>query len=448
MFRHTNNGAVTALALLLSGLLSGTAQAAAAADLSDIRKQIETLNERRAEDAQHIKDLEDRLAKTEAAANAAQQQSRQAVAAAAAAPPSSINSFNPGISLVLDGKLGVFQRDPETYSLAGFPLGGGGPGQRGLFLGEAEVTTFANVDDLFAGTMTMSLGQDGGETAVELEEAFIQTLALPGGFQATAGKMLSDVGYLNTFHAHADDFADRPLAYRAFLGDGFKETGLRLSWVAPMTMYLRAGGEVFRGESFPAAGARNRGFGARTAYLRVGDDFGTEISYQTGVSWLWADAANRETGNTPDSFTGKSDTGIAHLVVKWAPNGNPAQRNFKFQAEVLRNHISGVFNGFAVARTDYGVYGQAIYQFMRQWRVGYRYDWLSAGAIPAALSGSTLDDGGHKPTRHSAMLEYDHSEFSRLRVQYSYDRSPAAGHDHQILLQYTATLGAHPVHSY
>ena len=46
------------------------------------------------------------------------------------------------------------------------------------------------------------------------------------------------------------------------------------------------------------------------------------------------------------------------------------------------------------------------------------------------------------------MLEYDHSEFSRLRLQYSYDRSRLFGADHQFLLQYTATIGAHPAHSY
>lgn len=445
MIRHPKSRAVAALALLLSG----TAQAADT-DLDQIRKQIEALSQRQAEDAARIQALESQLRQAEAKAQAALQQAakQQAQPATMAAAPSSLSSFNPGISLVLDGKLGAFSRNPESYTLAGFPLGGDGPGQRGLFLGEAEVTTFANVDDLFAGTMTMSLAQDHGDTSVALEEAYIQTLSLPGGLQATAGKMLSDVGYLNTLHAHADDFADRPLAYRAFMADSFKDTGLRLSWVATTTTYLRVGGEVFRGDSFPASGAANNGFGAETAYLRIGDDLGTEISYQAGASWLWADAKDRATGPLPDVFSGSSDVGIAHLVVKWAPNGNPVQRNLKLQFEVLRSHMDGTFNGLAVNRTDVGAYGQAIYQFMPQWRAGYRYDWMSAGDIPKALVGSTLDGGGHGPTRHTAMLEYDHSEFSRLRIQYSFDQSSRAGHDNQILLQYTATLGAHPAHSY
>ena len=442
MSRYAFSGALAAMALLLTG----GARAASDADLAEIRKQIETLNQRRAEDAAHIQDLENRLRQAETTAKAAQSIAQQA--AASATPPASISNFNPGISLVLDGKLGVFERDPDKYAMSGFPLGGEGSGQRGLFLGEAEVTTFANVDDLFSGTMTMSLSQDDGKTDINLEEAFIQTLALPGGLQVSAGKMLSDIGYLNAQHDHADDFADRPLAYRAFLADGFKDAGLRLSWVAPTTTYIRVGGELFRGDSFPAAGARDNGFGAKSTYLRVGDDLGTEFSYQAGVSWLWSEALARETGPGPDLFTGKDDVGIAHLVLKWSPNGNPVQRNFKFQIEALRNHIDGTFNGIAVDRTDTGIYGQAIYQFMPQWRVGYRFDWVSAGNIPVALLGSTLDDGGHRPMRHSVMLEYDHSEFSRLRVQYNNDHSSIAGRDHEILLQYTATLGAHPAHSY
>ena len=452
---HYGRSAIVALGLI-SGGIAQTAYAASDADLAEIRKQIDGLNQRRLEDANRIHDLEERLAKAEAATKAASDTAQRATAAATQAlntpPPaaaSSSNSFNPAIRGVLDGKLGGFSKDPATYAMAGFPLGGEGPGQRGLFLGEAELNAQANVDDLFMGSLTFSLGQNGPDTEVGLEEAFLQTLSLPGGLQATVGKFLSDIGYLNAFHEHADDFADRPLAYRAFLAGGVKDVGARLTWLAPTATYLRFGAEVMRGETFPGAGAVHNGLGAKSAYVRAGDDIGTEISYQTGVSWLWSDAAGRETGPLPDVFDGKTDVGIAHLVVKWAPNGNPVNRNFKFQAEVLRNHTNGGFNGLAVDRTDYGAYGQFIYQFKPQWRVGFRYDWMSPGMMSPALALSTLDSRGHDATRGTAMLEYDHSEFSRIRLQYSYDRSRLFGvTDHQFLLQYTATIGAHPAHSY
>ncbi len=446
----------SAIAMAFGLIASGSASAADNADLAEIRKQIESLTQRHLEDEKRIQELERRLERAEAATSQASADAKQATAVAAAipapvaaaAPASSANSFNPAISGVLDGKFGVFSRDPATYNVAGFPLGGEGPGQRGLFLGEAELNAQANVDDLFMGSLTLSLSDDDGNTQANLEEAFIQTTSLPGGFQATVGKFLSDIGYLNSFHEHADDFADRPLAYRAFLADGVVDTGARLTWLAPTDFYLRFGAEAFRGNSFPAAGSADHGFGAKSVYIRGGDDIGTEISYQAGVSWLWADAIGRATGTLPDVFDGSSQVGIAHFVLKWAPNGNPVSQNVKFQAEVLRNHIDGRFKGFGIARTDYGAYAQLIYQFKPQWRVGYRFDWLTAGDVPTSLIGSTLDSAGNKPDRHSVMLEYDHSEFSRIRLQYSFDQSRLMGTDHQFLLQYTATIGAHPAHSY
>jgi hypothetical protein len=434
--------------------------------LGEIRRQIDILQQRRAEDAQRMRELEERLRRAEEAARLAVEQANRIAAqpdgpARAAAPQpatgqraaataATARSFNPGINVVLDGKLGYFQRDPSTYLLAGFQRADEGPGQRGVFLGEAEVNAFANVDDLFYGSLTAALAKDAGTTTIELEEAYIQTLALPWGFQATAGQVFSDIGYLNSFHAHADDFADRPLAYRAFLADQYGDPGIRLSWLAPTDVYVRLGAEVFRGDDFPSSAARDRGYGTKTAYLRVGGDIGQEVSYQTGFSWLTAHARERTVDTSPEVFGGSTDVAIAHLVMKWAPDGNPTQRNLKWQTELFRNRIDGDYQGLGpFDRTDYGLYSHLVYQFMPRWRIGYRYDWLNSGEIDRAVFlGTTLDDQGHEPSRHSAMVEYNHSEFSRLRLQYNYDRSRPDQIDHQVLLQYTATMGAHPAHPY
>jgi hypothetical protein len=430
--------------------------------LADIRRQIDTLQQRRAEDAQRMRELEDRLRRAEETARQAVEQANRSAARAAeaaqAAPAASRpgataaspSSFNPGISVALDGKFGYFRQDPATYTLAGFQRADEGPGQRGTFLGEAEVNAFANVDDLFFGNLTLAFARDAGVSKVEVEEAFIQTTSLPWGFQATAGQMFSDIGYLNSFHAHADDFADRPLVYRAFLADQFKDPGVRLSWVAPADTYVRVGVEAFRGDSFPASDAQVRGTGARSAFVRVGGDIGQEISYLTGVSWLRTYANNRAVDTSPERFGGSTDIGIAHLVVKWSPDGNPVQRNLKWQTEIFRTHMNGDFRALGpFDQSSYGFYSQLVYKFMPRWKAGYRYDWLTSGDVDLAIyGGTTLDDQGHDPSRHTAMIEYDHSEFSRLRLQYNYDRSRPDRMDHQLLLQYTATLGAHPAHQY
>ena len=117
------------------------------------------------------------------------------------------------------------------------------------------------------------------------------------------------------------------------------------------------------------------------------------------------------------------------FVWKWAPNGNPKQRNFKFQTEYFTRDENGTFDPasagtpLAYRGKQNGWYAQGIYQFMPRWRVGLRHDKLESDGVNAALAGSVLDNQGHKPTRASLMLDYSNSEFSRLRFQVNRDES-------------------------
>ena len=66
---------------------------------------------------------------------------------------------------------------------------------------------------------------------------------------------------------------------------------------------------------------------------------------------------------------------------------------------------------------------QGVYQFMPRWRSGYRYDRLDDGSVDFGPNSANLPLTDYKPTRHSLMLDYSPSEFSRLRLQYSKDKS-------------------------
>jgi hypothetical protein len=46
------------------------------------------------------------------------------------------------------------------------------------------------------------------------------------------------------------------------------------------------------------------------------------------------------------------------------------------------------------------------------------------------------------------MVDWSPSEFSRLRLQYAADKSRAGVTDHQIILQYIQSLGAHGAHRF
>jgi hypothetical protein len=452
---------IAAGAFAAAALMATPAHAQGADTLSALRRDMETM---RKDYEAKVSDLESRLAKAEADASAAKAAVDAGAAAAAPADPglallapapdqsyaqagpapaTSGNAFNPGIAAVLNGFAVAATRDLSS-DIPGFATSeeAGGPA-RGLSLGESEVSFAANIDPFLAGFLGLSID---GEDQLGLEEAYIRTTALPGGVTLKAGRFFSGIGYLNERHAHDWSFSDAPLPYRAFLGPQFGDDGVQVRWLAPVDTFLELGGEVFRGEGYPASGAANNGVGAYTAFLHTGADLGVSSSWLGALSYLHTKAVDRETG-AGDLFTGDTDTGIASLVYKWAPNGNPISRNLTLASEVFWGREKGAFNAVDFNQDRFGWYAQGVYQFRPQWSAGLRVAGVNAKLPGAGLAGSTLDDLGRTPFATTLLLERDTSEFGRLRVQYTNDQT-ADKTNNQLMLQYTVIYGPHGAHRY
>ena len=187
---------------------------------------------------------------------------------------------------------------------------------------------------------------------------------------------------------------------------------------------------------------------------KIGGDVGISHSWQAGLSYLSGETADRASGDEdePLLFSGDTDLLIAELVWKWAPNGNWKQRNFKFQAEYLKRNEQG---RYALPEgpelpwdvTQEGWYLQAVYQPRPHWRFGIRYDTLSSDDPGMAFDGTPLELGASDPERYSLMTDWSHSEFSRVRLQYTRDRAGLLD-DEQWGLQYIYSIGAHGAHSF
>ncbi len=439
-------------------------------ELDLLKQQIQELKQSY---EQRIQALEQRLEKTEEHAqkanNTAQQVEKriQQSEVARTTDKNTANSFNPAISVILDGRYADFDNDPDAYELPGFALGGeAGLGEEGFSLGHTELTVSANVDDKFYGELTLAVHDHEDETEIEIEEAFIQTLGLGNGVTIKAGRFFSAMGYLNEQHEHAWDFADAPLIYRGLFGDHLTDDGVQISYIAPTDLYLQVGAELSSGDKFPAGG-NSQGVGAWTAFTNIGGDIGIEHSWSMGLShWNANDIDGRTSGGhshaggaaeTP-SFTGESKITALDLVYKWAPKGNPKNRNLKLQFEYFQRDEDGIItmlNSAPLESSTYdgdqsGWYAQAVYQFMPQWSTGFRYDRLSSsnsGSDSDILAEAGLDDEGHTPERYSAMLQWSPSEFSRIRLQFNQDKSYEDS-DNQIFLQYTHSLGSHGGHQF
>ena len=441
-----------AMALAVAAALSLPHEAGAQTqdELRDLREQVKQLDKR----------------VTDAERAATQASSR----------PASENALNPAVSLILNGIYANLSQDPAGFRINGFvPTNGEvAPPERGLSLGESELAIAANVDHMFRGTGIFSVSSDNG---IEVEEAYIQTLALSYGFTIKAGRFFSSVGYQNQIHAHAWDFTDAPLASKVFLGNQLSDDGIQLRWVAPTVLYFDVGVEAGRGRQFPAGpdGGRNKnGFGSGNIFAHLGGDLGTGTAWQTGLSYLTTSPQDRsyddlDSAGTPvtNSFTGKSRLWALDGILKWAPDFNPTETYFKLQGEYFRRRedgdlafdtataTAGGTQTGSYASTQSGWYLQGVCQFIPMWRVGYRYDRLSAGTTSIGLVESgplTAADfpilAAYNPTRQTVMVDWNPSEFSRVRLQYARDKSRSDATDNQVFLQYIVSLGAHGAHKF
>ena len=67
------------------------------------------------------------------------------------------------------------------------------------------------------------------------------------------------------------------------------------------------------------------------------------------------------------------------------------------------------------------------------------------GADAGATLGSLAD---YDPKRHSLMLDYNPSEFTRIRLQYSLDKAQQGVNEDQFYVQYIYSLGSHGAHAF
>ncbi|MBI5908539.1 MAG: hypothetical protein HY848_01070 [Betaproteobacteria bacterium] len=474
-----------AVAAALAG--PGTAAAVTDAEMKELREQVQQMKR---EYEQRIEALEKRLQQAEGASQKAEGAAARAEGVAANAVvrsvkaesaavqagsrPASEAAFNPAVSLILNGVYSNLSQDPARFRITGFaPTGGDvAPGKRGFGLGESELALAANVDHYFRGTLIAALQPDNG---IGVEEGYLQSLGLSNGFTLKAGRFYSSIGYQNEIHAHAWDFTDAPLANKVFLGNQLADDGLQLRWLAPTDTYFELGAEAGRGRRFPGSDRDKNGSGAANLFARLGGDIGASTAWRLGLSNLRTTTQNRNyndfdsTGTeVNNSFNGASRLWVLDGILKWAPNGNGINTNFKLQGEYFRRSEDGnltynsanaaAFRGTSTGTlrsVQSGWYAQGVYQFMPMWRAGYRYDRLSSGSVKlgqvdsGALSAADFPiHSRYNPTRNTLMLDFNPSEFSRLRLQFASDKSRLGATDKQVFLQYSMSLGAHGAHKF
>ncbi len=387
--------------------------------------------------------------------------------------------FVPDISLILDSSFVSRDLDDDLFASLFLPgFSHAGPDGRaaeldktnieqGFNLNYAELTLAAVVDPYFDLFTVFHLSPEG----FDIEEAYFTTRRLPAGLQVKGGKFLSHFGRINGQHDHYWDFASAPLVQSAFFGGSLGELGARLAWVAPFDIFLQLAVELLQGDnemSFGRQGFVAGGFsvsdvrapGLVVTTAKTSFDLGN-LTVLAGLSN--AAGRSRRSSDLEDggeaAFAGKADVFGADLTLKYLFD---SIRYLSLQAEVLGRARSGdhynldangKWNRLEQRGRQAGLYAQAVGRLNKRLRLGARFDLIWKNDVRLAGARQPLPEN---LVRYTAMAEWNPTEFSRLRLQYTHDRSryEELGDQwqrrpfHELALQMNITIGAHGAHAF
>lgn len=397
---------------------------------------------------------------------------------------------------------GSSENDDDVQNLQ---AGAHDPNRNGFTLQQLELSLLGAVDPYFTGEahLIFSINADG-ETVTEIEEAFATTQNLPNGLEVEAGLSFTEFGLINPAHPHAWDWIDQPIINsRVFGGDGMRQVGVRVGWLAPLPWFsqFHVGVQNANGETMPSfnnafevGGGHGHGDGEAEeeeeevvgqrpfverdvngpedlVYLLRWEnswDLNPTVTTKLGFSSLFGPNASGPDGRTIIAGT--------DLKMTWRPANNFRGWPFlKWQSELIWRHYKA--DDFVAEEeeegeghdeeeeeeeeahgheslesdtlNDWGLYTQLLYGFHYRWVTGLRFEYADASG-PNAEEPRDQDPFRDQRFRLSPLLAFHPTEFSRLRLQYNYDWAEHLdGNDaHSVWLGLEVLLGAHPAHKY
>ena len=360
------------------------------------------------------------------------------------------NSFS--IEAVLNGKYTSFSRSGEVAPKGFGTAHEGERGREGLQIGESELIMNSDIGDKFSGSLTAAIVREDGADKIELEEAYVESLegSLLNNTFFKFGRAFWNVGTLNPQHAHADDFADRPLPYRVFLNKSYNDDGLEVSYLLGGTSEVGFG--IFRGEDFPfgnTAASEGHGSDAWSAFYKSNFNISSseEIAFNAYHLSGKSKTPNARVSNEDNvTFSGDSDLSIINLDYE---NSYSTDSKFKISAEYFYRNQDGTFEdseestgAIGFDDDDSGYYIAFVNQFNDNLSLGFRYSELLAASTPTGLVDSALDAGNNDPEAYSVMSEWKFDSSAVIRLQFNHETPQPNIVDNQFIFQYIMYLGS------
>jgi hypothetical protein len=331
------------------------------------------------------------------------------------------NTFNPDISANILGRYRHASggSNNRTDSL-----------RNGLSFEESELQLSADVDAYFRAKILLGISQEDGTTefAIEPEEVFFETLSIPN-LTFKAGKFRSSFGRHNTLHPHAFPFIDAPMINDDLLGEeSFNDIGVSAAvllptpWFGEFTLQgLGTGNDIL----FNSGDSKNI---ATVGYLKNLWELSNSLTFELGL--YGTRGANQFTSTT---YAYGSDIVFKYRSMQGGETGG------KYKALIWQTqYIGGIVDQNPAGEKIDGIASWLQYQFAQRWWIQAREEWNG-------LNQSAIVPDKNK---QSALLSFFPSEFSGFRIQYDTTKTQGLPREHAVTLQYSLSLGAHPVHAY
>lgn len=327
-------------------------------------------------------------------------------------PVSGAAKMLPDISLIGSFAGAYFSTDPAGDQ-------GHDPGATGFNLQEIELALQSNIDPYLRADVFLGFHEAG----VELEEGFATTLGLVKGLQIRAGKFLIPIGRQNAKHLEQWHFVDTTLVNKYFLGaEGLSEIGVEAAYVFPLPFYLQAQASFSNGDNTASFGG-----GRKEDFLYQGR---LVTSFDLSGATTLLIGGSGATGFNDSGVGNKTNLFGGDILLKYKPG---ARTSLTWQSEgMYRQRQTPVTN-----TKDGGFYSFVDLQFLKRWHVGARFDMVG---LP--------DDSIVREWRLTPALTFDPTEFSRLRLQYEYDKADNADAVHAAFLQLVFNMGPHGAHAF
>jgi len=304
---------------------------------------------------------------------------------------------------------------------------------------EGEISLISVVDPYWTLRSNIVFAPDG----VDPEEVWVETDRIPS-IGIRLGKLRARFGRHALLHTHAFPFIQAPVIMANTIGvEGFKDAGVEASWLTPFPWFSELTAGVYQAvdpsDDNPLDfGSSNHSNIPYLGHFKNLVDVNDETTMEIGVSFLQGRGTD---GHRHSAFGGD-------LTFRNVPLRNSNRRGWILQTEYIEK---GMYMNGNYQQESHGGYVSFQYRLSQVWWTGIRGEraWDSHTDVLVNPAGQPLMG---TVTRGSANIAWTPSEFSYLRIEYSYARADdGAGFkpkDQRIMLETSYTVGYHPSHAY